>query len=220
MRHDKRVRRATLHGGPPDVGLKACQLGCHHRLADGRSVDEPQLVVDELGHVAVAVLAHAARHANGVQHRLHVCHRRIGAAHEQDHVAADGRVHRSGDGCVNGVTARSDHLRTEFAHEEGLACGHVNPDLAGHAAGDQAALTADHLGDLRRPKDHGEDHVSLGGDLRRAVRPHRAVLLKRGARLAPDVVNHQVKPGPLEVAGGRAAHIPQADKAHRAHAIS
>lgn len=54
MLQDEVVGCTAFHGSPPGVRIKTGEFGGNNGFADRRSVDFPQLVVDELGDIAVA----------------------------------------------------------------------------------------------------------------------------------------------------------------------
>ena len=88
--HYKALGGPPFHGSPPDVRLQPGDLGRHHGFTDGRGVHQPELVVDQLGDVAIAIQTHTPDVAHRAEYRRHVVHCGIGPADKQDHVAPYG----------------------------------------------------------------------------------------------------------------------------------
>ena len=61
MAHNEAVGGAALHHVPPDQRVEAGELRRDHGLADCGRMDLPELVVDQLRDVAIAIAAHLAQ---------------------------------------------------------------------------------------------------------------------------------------------------------------
>ena len=96
------VGGTALHHMPPEFRFKACKLGRHHRLADGRCVNLPELVVYEFRDITVAVLADPAEFAHRLDHWPRPLDVLILAADKHRHVAPNRRIDRAGHRRIDG----------------------------------------------------------------------------------------------------------------------
>src|SRR5690625_302657 len=117
MLHHEAVGRTALHDPPPQERVEAGLASTDHRLPDRGGMTFPQLVVDQLGYVTVAVNANLPHLSHRLEDRTGLLDVGLLAADEHGHVTADSRIDGSGDGGIDRFAAPEDEFLDELAHE-------------------------------------------------------------------------------------------------------